>query len=259
MIVPTTMLFNLLISVVLAAAVAPGNASSSSASANDASIDRTLQSSILCLASGIDFSDCCPSGADPNDGACTLLTCVNFDNITIRGDDCNCAQLEVACGQVAVFADLVANLSEMCIAVDNCCDGGEGSGGAGASTTSYSKTATVDTTTTSNSDFDRCMATTIEESGLAVPDIDALLPGGDGDGTSAEHGATIASTSDASINTKTSTTSTIAPTIATSSTSSTTLPRQKTVELVADTNDARRYAAHTALSVIGLLLVIMVV
>ena len=103
------------------------------------------------------------------------------------------------------------------------------------------------------------MATTIEESGLAVPDIDALLPGGDGDGMSDGHGATIASTSDANINTKTSTTSTIATTIATSATSSTTLARQKTVELEATTNIASRYAAHVAFSVIGLLLSMLLV
>jgi hypothetical protein len=234
-------LFSLATFVVVATS---GTASNVNAAA--AAIERTLQSSILCLASGIDFIDCCPSGPDPNDGACTLLSCVNFDNVTIR-DDCDCSQLEVACGQVAVFADLVANLYEMCIAVDNCCDDG------GADTTLYSKVAIVAATTTSNSEFETCMASTIDDSGMAIPDIDALLPGGDGisDSKSASSTGTGAGTD--AMTTTTSTT-----TIITTSTTSTSLPQQKTVELAVNANDATESVAYMAFFVISFLSLAMI-
>jgi len=142
-----------------------------------------------------------------------------------------------------MFADLVANLSEMCIAVDNCCDAG---GGDGADSTLYSKNVIDVATTTSNSEFDRCMATTIEESGLAMPDIEALLPSDDGmtDGS-------VSSAGDSTGTTATTTTTSSTTTTTTTSTTSSALPQQKTVELSVNTNDATGYAVPLAASFIG--------
>ena len=148
---------------------------------------------------------------------------------------------------MAVFADLVANLSEMCIAVDNCCDN------VGADSTLYSKVAIVTTTTTSNSEFDTCMASTIDDSGMAIPDIDALLPGG-GDGVS---DGKVASSSENEAGTAAMTTTTSTTTI-TTSTAYTSLPQQKTVELAVNTNDATESVAQMAFSVIGFLSLAMI-
>ncbi len=145
-----------------------------------------------------------------------------------------------------MFADLVANLSEMCIAVDNCCDDGN------SEATLHSKVAIVTAATTSNSEFDTCMASTMHDSGMAVPDIDALLPGSGGmsDGKSAS--STEAGVGIAAMTTTTSTTT------ITTSTTSTSLPQQKTVELAANTNDAAEWVAHIAFSVIGFLSLAMI-
>lgn len=241
---PSTMLLKQLLPVAFFSIMTFVVASDTALSARAAIIDRALSSFILCLASGAEFNDCCPSGANPNDGACTLLSCVNFDNdnVTIR-DTCDCSQIEVACGQVAMFADLVANLSEMCIAVDNCCDDG---GDDGADSTLYAKNVIDFATTTSNSEFDRCMATTIEESGLAMPDIEALLPSDDGmtDGS-------VSSAGDSTGTTATTTTTSSTTTTTTTSTTSSALPQQKTVELSVNTNDATGYAVPLAASFIG--------
>lgn len=146
---------------------------------------------------------------------------------------------------MAMFADLVANLSEMCIAVDNCCDG-----------VGTTKNAIATTTTTSNTDFDKCMASTIEESGLTVPDIDALLPGGEGiSDVQSANGASASDGNGAKGMTTTSSTTTSSDTLKTS----VTLPPQKTVELSVNTNDATEgVARHLEFSVMGVLVALLV-
>ena len=116
-----------------------------------ASRTTTAQPSVACLAGGQDFLDCCPA-KDPDDGVCTLLHCVNLDSLEIR-DNCNCAELEVACSQVVVFAALLPELPGMCNAVDDCCGG---------------------SAETANSDWNTCM----ETKDIDVPNFDAMIPGG---------------------------------------------------------------------------------
>lgn len=85
------------------------------------------------------------------------------------------------------------------------------------------------------------MATTIEESGLAMPNIEALLPGNDGitDGSVVQFGTPV------------TTTTTSSTTATTTTTTSSALPQQKTVELAVNTNEATGYAVLVAVSVIG--------
>ena len=116
-----------------------------------ASRTTTAQPSVACLAGGQDFLDCCPA-KDPSDGVCTLLHCVNLDSLEIR-DNCNCAELEVACSQVVIFAAVLPELPGMCNAVDDCCGG---------------------SAETANSDWNTCM----ETKDIDVPNFDAMIPGG---------------------------------------------------------------------------------
>ena len=116
-----------------------------------ASRTTTAQNSLACLAGGQDFLDCCPA-KDPSDGVCTLLHCVDLDDLALR-DACNCAELEVACTQVGMFAALLPELPDMCDAVDTCCGSGSD---------------------TANSDWNTCM----ETKDIDVPDFDAMIPGG---------------------------------------------------------------------------------
>ena len=118
--------------------------------------DRALQDSIQCLlGGGSEFTKCCPT-ADPNDGVCSLLWCVNLEDASIN-DGCKCGQIETACGQVAMFLGAVDGLSELCVEAGECC---------------------ADDGKTTNDGFNTCMATAIENGGMTIPDFESLVPGG---------------------------------------------------------------------------------
>ena len=116
--------------------------------------ERSLQDSLTCMLVGGDFTSCCPA-ANPNDGICTLLWCVNLDEVAVN-DGCACGQIETACGQVAAFASAVEGLGAMCEQVDTCCDAG----------------------TTANGGFNSCMGKAVEDGVVSVPDFGSLIPGG---------------------------------------------------------------------------------
>ena len=111
-------------------------------------IERSLQSSLACLALNGTVASCCPEGADPNDGVCTGLSCL--DGLKIR-DGCSCYDIETACEQVATYAP------DMCDMVGECC--------------------ADDGTTTNNVDWDFCMSEAAETTGFVMPDFAALIPG----------------------------------------------------------------------------------
>ncbi len=106
------------------------------------------------FATGGDFVDCCPA-ADPNDGICTLIWCIQPDTLTVR-DNCDCGQVETACDQLSMFAGLVDGLSEACTAMKGCCEAG----------------------VTSNDDFASCTEDAVAMSNITIPDISGLVPGG---------------------------------------------------------------------------------
>jgi hypothetical protein len=106
------------------------------------------------FATGGDFLDCCPS-ADPNDGICTLIWCIQPNTLTVR-DNCNCGQVETACDQLSMFAGVVDGLSEACTAMKGCCEAG----------------------VTSNDDFASCTEDAVAMSNITIPDISGLVPGG---------------------------------------------------------------------------------
>jgi len=110
--------------------------------------------SMGCIAGGKDFVECCPA-ASPDDGICTMLWCVDLNAVEIK-DGCGCGQIVTACTQVSMFNGLVEGLSDMCEAVDTCCD--------------------ADSTT--NDEFDTCIASAMENGDFVVPDLAALLPDG---------------------------------------------------------------------------------
>lgn len=115
-----------------------------------------VPASVMCIAGGKEFLECCPE-ADPNDGICTLLWCFDYDEISIR-DGCGCSQIETSCTQVAMFADIVEGLGEMCAAVDDCCVGDDD---------------------TDNDTFDTCLNKAIVDDNITVPDIASLMPNQD--------------------------------------------------------------------------------
>jgi hypothetical protein len=118
--------------------------------------ERSLQASVPCLANNGTFASCCPTqGVDPNDGMCTLLSCL--DGLSIR-DGCSCHDIEEACDQLAVFATSFAALPGMCDMVGECC--------------------VDDGTTTRNVDWDFCMAEAQEAGNFTLPDLAALVPSG---------------------------------------------------------------------------------
>ena len=112
-----------------------------------------VPASVMCIAGGKEFLECCPA-ADPNDGICTLLWCFDYDEISIR-DGCGCSQIKTSCTQVAMFADIVDGLGEMCAAVDDCCVGDDD---------------------TDNDTFDTCLNKAIVDDNITVPDINSLMP-----------------------------------------------------------------------------------
>jgi hypothetical protein len=119
--------------------------------AGGASVDaaeRSLQASLACLAVGGTVSSCCPEGADPNDGACTVLSCL--DGLSIR-EGCKCSDIETACEQVAAIAP------DMCDMVGECC--------------------ADDGTTTTNVDWEFCMAETSEAANFTMSDFTTLIAG----------------------------------------------------------------------------------
>jgi len=127
------------LSLALSLAIAAGASASASASVAAAEGQRDLQDSVACLATGGDFASCCPAGgADPDDGVCTLLTCLDLSGggASIR-DACSCADIVTGCGGVAAFAGVVPQLPDMCASVGTCC---------------------ADDGSTTNGDWDACMA-----------------------------------------------------------------------------------------------------
>lgn len=149
------------LSLALALAIALAIAASAPASASAAE-QRVLQDSVACLATGGDFAACCPAaseGADPDDGVCTLLTCLDLSGggASIR-DVCSCADIVAGCEQVAAFAGVVPQLPDMCASVGACC--------------------ADDGATTTNADWDACMAKAEEAGDHELPDFSALVPGG---------------------------------------------------------------------------------
>jgi hypothetical protein len=152
------------LSLALALAIAIAIAASAPVSAS-AGEQRDLQDSVACLATGGDFAACCPAaseGADPDDGVCTLLTCLDLSGggASIR-DVCSCADVVAGCGQVAAFAGVVPQLPDMCASVGACCADDDGDGA-----------------TTANADWDACMAEAEEAGDHELPDFSALVPGG---------------------------------------------------------------------------------
>ena len=119
-----------------------------------ANIQALPPPSMGCIAGGKDFVECCPA-ADPDDGICTMLWCVDLDAVEIK-DGCECGQIVTACTQVSMFGGLVEGLSDMCEAVGTCCD--------------------ADSTT--NDEFDTCIASAMENGDFVVPDLAPLLPNG---------------------------------------------------------------------------------
>ncbi|KAL3815519.1 hypothetical protein ACHAXA_007375 [Cyclostephanos tholiformis] len=124
---------------------------------------RDLQNSIACLASGSsDFYGCCPnylSGADPDDGVCTLLTCLELgsDMLSLRSN-CACDDIVSGCEQVAPYSSIVGELPDMCVAVSSCC--------------------TVEDGGTSNENWDNCMTQLGSEGNYTLPDFSTIIPGG---------------------------------------------------------------------------------
>ena len=145
----------------LATVVALGDAATTTAAPESSGGGSLLFSpppSTTCLAAnfatGGDFLDCCPA-ADPNDGICTIIWCVNPEDLSLR-DDCACEQVEAACKQLSMFTSAVDGLSEACTAMDGCCETG----------------------VTSNSDFASCTEDAVAMSNITIPDIHGLVPGG---------------------------------------------------------------------------------
>eukprot|EP00579_Thalassiosira_antarctica_P023856 CAMPEP_0201987128 /NCGR_PEP_ID=MMETSP0904-20121228/91635_1 /ASSEMBLY_ACC=CAM_ASM_000553 /TAXON_ID=420261 /ORGANISM="Thalassiosira antarctica, Strain CCMP982" /LENGTH=251 /DNA_ID=CAMNT_0048541223 /DNA_START=32 /DNA_END=787 /DNA_ORIENTATION=+ len=117
--------------------------------------DRALQAAVGCIAGGGDFTGCCPT-ADPNDGVCSLLWCVNLKDASIN-DGCGCGQIETACGKIAIFFSMLDGLSDLCAEAGKCC---------------------ADDGSTANDGFNTCMATAIENGDANAPNFDSVLPGG---------------------------------------------------------------------------------
>lgn len=117
---------------------------------------RQLQAGLLppsvgCIAGGGKTVDeCCPDGADKDDGACTLLFCVELDDFSVK-DSCKCSQFNEACGQLAFAFPLVAGMGDMCAQAQTCCKEG----------------------VASNGDFNACVGTALAN-GLEIPNVSML-------------------------------------------------------------------------------------
>ena len=114
---------------------------------------RKLQASIVCMMgaeTSEDVLDCCPA-ADEDDGVCTMIHCVNLDDMSLN-DSCDCGQMKTACGQLSVYAFMLDGLEDTCAAVGKCCVADE----------------------TTNEEFATCM----DASGANAPNLDKFLPEG---------------------------------------------------------------------------------
>jgi hypothetical protein len=147
----STMLLKLFSATLLSLAapiVASGGASADAA-------ERSLQASLSCFALNGTVASCCSAGPVPNDGVCTLLTCLEFQSgLSIR-DGCSCYDIETACDLVAVLVAHVPYLEtfpDMCDLTGECC--------------------ADDGTTTTNVDWDFCMAETAE---VVIPKLIGLV------------------------------------------------------------------------------------
>ncbi|KAL7436437.1 hypothetical protein ACHAXH_008183 [Discostella pseudostelligera] len=151
----------------VAALIASGDAQTTTVAATTGA-DSSASSfdppaSVTCLASNLisggSFVDCCPS-ADPNDGICTIVWCVDIDYMNSGGslirDNCDCGSVETACAQLAQFADLVPGLEGACAAMGDCCEAG----------------------VTANSDFASCTQDSLTALNATLPDYNVLIPGG---------------------------------------------------------------------------------
>jgi hypothetical protein len=122
------------------------------------------QDSIACLASSGDFATCCPNyllGSDPNDGVCTLLTCLELGDVDLSlRSNCDCADVVFGCEQVMPYSSIVPQLPDMCAAVSSCCASGGDDG------------------TTANDEWDGCMSDLRTAGNYTLPDFSTLIPGG---------------------------------------------------------------------------------
>ena len=220
---------------------------------------RSLQASVSCLANEGTYASCCPTqGVDPNDGVCTLLSCLEIESgLSIR-DGCSCYDIEKACDQLALFALVVAALPDMCDMVGECC--------------------VDDGTTTTNVDWDFCMAEGQEAGKFTLPDFASLVPGGlpdfdDDDATTTKVPTTLAPTAMTvtapTSNPTTAVVMTVSPTATiptsttTNSSPTTNAPPPATEEVSAPATEAptpvptpaagssSNYAANSALALIG--------
>lgn len=124
------------------------------------SVIVTAQDAIACLASAGDFETCCPAidltalSADPTDGVCTLLGCLDLEVVSLR-DGCFGSDIDTACEQVAMFASVVAELPAMCTSVALCSE-----------------------TSNDNDAWDACMKDAESAGNHTLPNFSMLLPAG---------------------------------------------------------------------------------
>mmetsp|Transcript_17585 Transcript_17585/g.31809 ORF Transcript_17585/g.31809 Transcript_17585/m.31809 type:complete len:241 (+) Transcript_17585:75-797(+) len=118
--------------------------------------DRSLQvDSAACLASGDPPEQCCPC-AKPDDGICTLLWCVDIENVNVN-DGCVCSQIDTACVQLKTLGlvlAMVPGVTELCAKAGECCVDGMAI----------------------NGDFNACMKAALDASEIQVPDLSLIVP-----------------------------------------------------------------------------------
>ncbi len=173
------------VSLAIAAPPPPDGGAYSPSSMFDVDPRRRLQGSVPCFASGVgNFATCCPganaTGPYPTDGVCTLLSCLEIDDLSLR-DDCSCYDIVVACDQVSIFAAFVDQIPGMCTSVVACCayGGGEG-GGSGASARNDSDSSAAAASlppTIDNASWNECMYRAEDMGNYTIPDFSALIPG----------------------------------------------------------------------------------
>lgn len=117
---------------------------------------RNLQGSIACIVGGQKTVPECCAEASTDDAVCTLLTCVDLANVSVR-DTCSCSMINAGCNGVAMFTGMVPGLLEMCNQADTCC----GSDAAA-----------------SNTVFNACMGKAVADGDVTLPDFSAIIPGG---------------------------------------------------------------------------------
>jgi len=119
--------------------------------------------SLTCLALNGTVASCCTEDDVPNDGVCSILSCL--DGLSIR-DGCSCYDIEAGCDQLAAYVTDFANamditnitdIADMCDMVGECC--------------------ADDGTTITNIEWEFCMAEAVEEANFEMPDIVELVLG----------------------------------------------------------------------------------